>query len=165
VRRADAAGCPVIALTVDLQAGANRLTAARSIRHDTRNCTSCHSSDRTRLAGFITGKPMFSGLDISTVTDLTPVDMSWDYLKRLRDIWPCTLVIKGIVTREDVELAVDHGVDSLIVSNHGGRAEDSGRVPVLIDGGFHSRHRAAVHLGPGVVRTGRRREGARNPAE
>lgn len=34
VRRADAAGCPVIALTVDLQAGANRLTAARSIRHD-----------------------------------------------------------------------------------------------------------------------------------
>jgi isopentenyl diphosphate isomerase/L-lactate dehydrogenase-like FMN-dependent dehydrogenase len=78
--------------------------------------------------------------------------MNWDYLKRLRDIWPRKLVIKGIVTRDDAELAVEHGVDGMIVSNHGGRAEDSGRpsidslvevaagvqgrVPVLVDGGF-----------------------------
>ena len=151
VKRAAAADCPVLALTVDLQAGSNRLTGTRSIRHDPRDCTSCHQTDRTRLAGFITGKPMFSGLDISAVTDLTPIDMSWEYLQRLRDIWPRKLVIKGIVTREDAELAVDHGVDGLIVSNHGGRAEDSGRatidslpevvagvrgrVPVLLDGG------------------------------
>lgn len=151
VKRAAAADCPVLALTVDLQAGSNRLTGTRSIRHDTRDCTSCHQTDRTRLAGFITGKPMFSGLNISAVTDLTPIDMSWEYLQRLRDIWPRKLIIKGIVTREDAELAVDHGVDGLIVSNHGGRAEDSGRatidslpevvagvrgrVPVLLDGG------------------------------
>jgi isopentenyl diphosphate isomerase/L-lactate dehydrogenase-like FMN-dependent dehydrogenase len=73
-------------------------------------------------------------------------------LQRLRDIWPRKLVIKGIVTREDAELAVEHGVDGLIVSNQGGRAEDSGRatidslpevvagvrgrVPVLLDGGI-----------------------------
>ena len=36
-------------------------------------------------------------------------------------------VLKGIVTRDDAELAVSHGVDGLIVSNHGGRSEDSGR--------------------------------------
>jgi 4-hydroxymandelate oxidase len=94
---------------------------------------------------------MFAGLDISAVTDLTPPNMTWDYLRRLRDIWPRKLVIKGIVTREDAELAVDHGVDGVLVSNHGGRAEDSGRasidslvevvagvrgrVPVLMDGG------------------------------
>jgi isopentenyl diphosphate isomerase/L-lactate dehydrogenase-like FMN-dependent dehydrogenase len=152
VRRAEAAGCPVIALTVDLQGGSNRLTGARSIPRDSRDCTQCHQTDRTRLSGFITGKPMFAGLDISKATDLTPISMSWDYIKRLRDIWPRKLVIKGIVTREDAELAVDRGVDGVLVSNHGGRAEDSGRasidslvevvagvrgrVPVLVDGGF-----------------------------
>ena len=78
--------------------------------------------------------------------------MTWDYLKRLRDIWPRKLVIKGIVTREDAELAVEHGVDGIVVSNHGGRAEDSGRasidslaevvagvqgrMPLIVDGGF-----------------------------
>jgi isopentenyl diphosphate isomerase/L-lactate dehydrogenase-like FMN-dependent dehydrogenase len=152
VRRAEAAGCPVLVLTVDLQGGSNRVTLARAIPRDSRDCTSCHTSSRTRLSGFITGKPMFDGIDISAVTDLTGLDMDWDYLKRLREIWPRKLVIKGIVTREDAELAVDHGVDGLIVSNHGGRAEDSGRaaidslaevaagirgrVPVLVDGGF-----------------------------
>ena len=145
-------GCPVIALTVDLQGGSNRLTAARSIPRDSRDCTQCHQSDRTRLSGFITGKPMFDGLDISKATDITPISMNWDYIRRLRDIWPRKLVIKGIVTREDAELAVEHGLDGVLVSNHGGRAEDSGRasidslvevvagargrVPVLVDGGF-----------------------------
>lgn len=152
LRRAEAAGCPVIALTVDLQGGSNRLTAARSIPRDSRDCTQCHQSDRTRLSGFITGKPMFAGLDISKATDLTPISMSWDYIRRLRDIWPRKLIIKGIVTREDAELAVEHGLDGVLVSNHGGRAEDSGRssldslvdvvagvrgrVPVLVDSGF-----------------------------
>jgi isopentenyl diphosphate isomerase/L-lactate dehydrogenase-like FMN-dependent dehydrogenase len=62
------------------------------------------------------------------------------------------LLIKGIVTGEDALLAVAHGVDGIIVSNHGGRSEDSGRgtieclpevvdaiggrVPVIIDSGF-----------------------------
>jgi isopentenyl diphosphate isomerase/L-lactate dehydrogenase-like FMN-dependent dehydrogenase len=152
VRRAEAAGCPVLALTVDLQGGSNRVTGARSIPLDSRDCTQCHQTDRTRLSGFITGKPMFAGLDISMATDLTPISMNWDYIRRLRDIWPRKLIIKGIVTREDAELAVRHGLDGVLVSNHGGRAEDSGRasigslvevvagvngrVPVLVDGGF-----------------------------
>ena len=62
------------------------------------------------------------------------------------------LVVKGIVTREDAEIAVGHGVDVVFVSNHGGRAENSlrpaiecvpevvagvaGRVPVIADSGF-----------------------------
>jgi 4-hydroxymandelate oxidase len=173
VRRAEAAGCPVLALTVDLQGGSNRLTAARSIPRDSRDCRTCHTSDRTRLSGFITGKPMFDGLDISAATDLTPIDMSWDYLKRLRDIWPRKLVIKGIVTREDAELAVDHGVDGIIVSNHGGRAEDSGRasidslvevaagvqgqMPLIVDGGIRRGTDIfkALALGANAVAIGR----------
>jgi 4-hydroxymandelate oxidase len=62
------------------------------------------------------------------------------------------LVLKGIETREDARLCCEQGVDGIIVSNHGGRAEESGRgtieclpevvdavggkVPVLVDGGF-----------------------------
>jgi len=61
-------------------------------------------------------------------------------------------VLKGLETREDAELAVRHGVDGIIVSNHGGRAQEGGRgtieclpevvdavhckLPVLVDGGF-----------------------------
>jgi 4-hydroxymandelate oxidase len=152
VRRAEAAGCPVLVLTVDLQGGSNRLTLAREIPRDSRDCTACHSTSRTQLSGFIVGKPMFSGLDLSGVGSLEPADMTWGYLGRLRDIWPRKLVIKGIVTREDALLAIEHGADGIIVSNHGGRAEDSGRasidslaevapavngrIPVLMDGGI-----------------------------
>jgi isopentenyl diphosphate isomerase/L-lactate dehydrogenase-like FMN-dependent dehydrogenase len=173
VRRAEQAGCPVLALTVDLQGGSNRVALARSIRLDSRDCTSCHSTSRTRLSGFITGKPMFAGLDISAVTDLTPPDMTWDYLKRLRDIWPRRLVVKGLVTREDAELAIGHGVDGIVVSNHGGRAEDSGRpaiaslaevaegvrgrVPLVMDGGVRrgSDVFKALALGANAVGIGR----------
>jgi isopentenyl diphosphate isomerase/L-lactate dehydrogenase-like FMN-dependent dehydrogenase len=173
VRRAREAGCPVLALTVDLQGGSNRVALARSLRLDARDCSSCHSTNRTRLSGFIAGKPMFAGLDISAVTDLTPPDMTWDYLKRLRDIWPRRLVVKGLVTREDAELAIGHGVDGIVVSNHGGRAEDSGRpaiaslaevaagvrgrVPLVMDGGVRrgSDIFKALALGANAVGIGR----------
>jgi isopentenyl diphosphate isomerase/L-lactate dehydrogenase-like FMN-dependent dehydrogenase len=173
VQRAKAADCPVLVLTVDLQGGSNRLTLARSIPHDSRDCTACHRSDRKRLSGFITGKPMFDGLDLTAVTDLTPPDMTWDYLKRLRDLWPRKLVIKGLATREDALLAVEHGLDGIIVSNHGGRAEDSGRpsidslaevapavagrVPIIVDGGVRrgSDIFKALALGASAVAIGR----------
>jgi isopentenyl diphosphate isomerase/L-lactate dehydrogenase-like FMN-dependent dehydrogenase len=150
VRRVEAAGCPVLVLTVDLQGGSNRVTLARAARGDSRDCTACHVRS-PRLADEIAPKPMFRGLDVRAVEDLTQPDMSWDYLRRLRDIWPRTLVLKGLVTRDDALLAVEHGVDGIVVSNHGGRAEDSGRasidslaevapavagrIPVLVDGG------------------------------
>ena len=45
----------------------------------------------------------------------------------MREVYPGKLLIKGIVTKEDGELAVRYGLDGIVVSNHGGRAEDSGR--------------------------------------
>jgi isopentenyl diphosphate isomerase/L-lactate dehydrogenase-like FMN-dependent dehydrogenase len=76
---------------------------------------------------------------------------TWDYVKRLKDASPMKVVLKGIVTREEAELAVESGADGVFVSNHGGRAENSlrstieslpevvagakGRVPVFIDSG------------------------------
>jgi (S)-2-hydroxy-acid oxidase len=152
VKRAEAAGCPALVLTVDLQGGTNRVAGERARRLDRRDCASCHGESLDRFDAYLARKPMFAGLDVSKATDLTAFDMTWDYLKQLRDLWPRKLLVKGIVTREDAQLALQCGVDGLIVSNHGGRAEESGRaaieslvevvggvqgkLPVLVDGGF-----------------------------
>jgi isopentenyl diphosphate isomerase/L-lactate dehydrogenase-like FMN-dependent dehydrogenase len=77
---------------------------------------------------------------------------SWEFVDRLKAATSMKVFLKGIVTREDAELAVEHGVDGLFCSNHGGRAENSmratisslpevvqgtgGRIPVICDGGF-----------------------------
>ena len=77
--------------------------------------------------------------------------MSWDYIKRLRDVTKMKMVLKGILAWEDAKIAAETGIDAIIVSNHGGRADESGRstieslpeiievsgnMPVLIDSGF-----------------------------
>ena len=152
VKRAERAGCTALVLTVDLQGGSNRITGARARRADTRDCSACHVGDPLKFVNFIPTKPMFRGLDVSKVGALIPPGMTWDFVKQLRDVWSRPLVVKGLVTREDADLAVARGVDAIVVSNHGGRAEESGRatieslvevvegtkgrVPVLVDGGF-----------------------------
>src|SRR5260221_4706244 len=151
VKRAEAAGCPALVLTVDNLVN-NRETLKRSLRRDSRNCAACHESDPLEVVSRLARKPLYAGLDLSGVERLIPLDVTWDYLSRLRDLWPRKLLVKGIVTREDAELALRHGVDGLVVSNHGGRTEESGRatieslpevvegargkIPVLVDGGF-----------------------------
>src|SRR5690606_16615050 len=78
--------------------------------------------------------------------------LTWDYVDRLKEATSMNVLVKGIVTGEDALIAVERGVDGIIVSNHGGRAEQSGiasieslrevvpavqgRVPVIVDGGF-----------------------------
>ena len=78
--------------------------------------------------------------------------VSWADLKWIREIWKGPIVIKGILTAEDGERAVDEGVSAVIVSNHGGRQLDGvfpalralpevveavrGRAEVLVDGGI-----------------------------
>lgn len=157
VKRAETAGCSVLVLTVDLQGGSNRETQARGQRRDSRQCSACHpagplGSSLDNVNAMVARKPMFAGLDISAVRSPQPLDMNWDVVKRLRDATTMKLLLKGIVTREDADLAVQHGADGVIVSNHGGRAEESGRatidsltevvagasgrIPVLVDGGF-----------------------------
>jgi isopentenyl diphosphate isomerase/L-lactate dehydrogenase-like FMN-dependent dehydrogenase len=153
VKRAESAGCPVLVLTVDVQGAHNRETRERFIRMDHRDCEVCHGTVQERQYGvLLRRKTMFRGLDTSHVTDSIPDSMNWSFIKRLRDLTSMKLVIKGIVTREDAHLAVENGVNGIIVSNHGGRGENSGRstieslpevaqaiagrIPVLIDGGF-----------------------------
>jgi isopentenyl diphosphate isomerase/L-lactate dehydrogenase-like FMN-dependent dehydrogenase len=51
--------------------------------------------------------------------------MTWRDVAKLREFWPCTLIVKGILSPEDAECAVQSGADGIVVSNHGGRAMDS----------------------------------------
>ena len=147
VARVRAAGCPVIVLTVDLPAGGNRLTLQRWSRIDDRTCSSCHRPQGRAP----TVKPMFQGTPYRPGDFRTPA-MTWDFIGRLREITDQRIVVKGLMTHEDATLALQHGVDGIWVSNHGGRAEGSGqatidalpeiaavvagRVPIIVDGGF-----------------------------
>jgi len=140
-----ALGCPVLVWTVDLLGGSNRELVRRSQgreAYDRPLCQSCHNHQK----GY--QRPMHR--DVSGPPGPRP-PFDWDYVKRLRDATQMKVILKGIVTREEAELCVTHGVDAVFVSNHGGRAENSlrgtidclpdvvagtrGRIPVMIDSG------------------------------
>lgn len=148
VRRAEAAGCPAIVLTVDgIAEPRNNETLARAMRADNRNCAACHKNNSHDM--WLRG-PMFQGLDVSHVSSLVPPDLTLAWFDRLRAAVKGRLMVKGIVTGEDAALAVAHGADAVIVSNHGGRNEETlrasidclpevvaavhGKVPVFVDG-------------------------------
>lgn len=144
-------------LTVDLPVGSNRETATRYARIDTRDCSACHDdapADDDPMSfptGWLARKPMFDGLDMQRVNFDTPT-MTWDFVRRLKDTTDLNVLVKGIMRDDDAERCVQYGADGIIVSNHGGRADASGRstieslpevvnavrgrIPILIDGGF-----------------------------
>jgi isopentenyl diphosphate isomerase/L-lactate dehydrogenase-like FMN-dependent dehydrogenase len=148
IERAERAGCPAIAWTVDTLGGRNTETFKRFSKNDTRDCTACHGDNG--FQAFARRKPMFNGFDLSGAN--FGRGLTWEYARRVRDATSVKLLLKGIVTAEDAELCVKYGMDGLIVSNHGGRAEASGRgtiecleevagavggrMAVLIDGGI-----------------------------
>ena len=149
VRRVEAAGCPVIALTVDNTTGRNSETYLRSLPKDLRRCQSCHEGGLG--PGTVTGRKMYDGLNMEGVAQMNPA-MTWEFVDRLRKATMLKLFLKGIDTREDARLAIEHGIDGILVSNHGGRATETcrstiealpevvaevgGRIPVFLDGGI-----------------------------
>ena len=54
----------------------------------------------------------------------------WDFLRRMRDMWPRTLIVKGVLHPDDAVMAADCGADGVIVSNHGGIANDAAVAPI-----------------------------------
>jgi 4-hydroxymandelate oxidase len=147
VRRAEAAGAPAIAVTLDVRSPAKWETFVRLRRTDTRDCGSCHG-----LNDYLSRKPNFTGIDLGGVNSTVVTNLTWDLIKRLRDTVKVKLVLKGILAPEDAKLAADAGIDAIVVSNHGGRVEDGvgatidvlpdiveavgGRMPVMVDSGF-----------------------------
>ena len=141
VKRAELAGYDTLILTVDTAVGGIR-------QRDVRNgLTIPPQLTLGTLAGMamyprwwgnlLTTRPLeFASLSSTggTVGDLltkvfdpaiTGADIAW-----LRGIWPGKLVLKGVQSLEDAVIAVDLGVDAVILSNHGGRQIDRGNVPL-----------------------------------
>ena len=78
--------------------------------------------------------------------------LNWDLVKWFKDTWDIPLILKGIATAEDAARCIEHGVEVVYVSNHGGRQLDhgrgtidmlpeivkevDGRAEIVVDGGF-----------------------------
>jgi len=160
--KAQAAGCRAIVVTVDQQASVYERQT-----HD-QNLT---SPTGPVLAPTTIGAPRQRG-NPYRVPD-GRLWYEWPLLDELRKIAKVPLVVKGIVTGEDARLCLEHGVDCIFVSNHGGRSLDygpstlevlpeiaeavGGRIPILFDGGIRrgSDILKALALGASAVSLGR----------
>jgi 4-hydroxymandelate oxidase len=141
-------------LTVDLPISSNRVSLSRWIKRDRRDCTECHANDdySSRNTSYAR-KPMFDDTGMKDEYWNTPAN-TWAFVDKLLAATPMKVVVKGIVTSEDAERCVDHGASAIVVSNHGGRAEESGRgtiesLPEVVRG---ARGRVPIILDSGVRR-------------
>jgi 4-hydroxymandelate oxidase len=170
LRRVEASGCTVIALTVDNTTGRHTETYFRTRPKDLRQCTACHQPGEPGAS--TSERPMYNGIDMTGVRTQNPA-MDWAFADRIRKFWKGKFIIKGMDTREDARLCVEHGIDGMLVSNHGGRSTETlratiealpevveavgGRIPVFVDGGIRRGTDAfkALALGATAVGIGR----------
>jgi 4-hydroxymandelate oxidase len=169
IKRADGAGCPVLMVTVDRIAGRNQETLFRLTRTDTRECSSCH--DRSSFASRALRRHNYDGIDLSGIKGSgESSNLDWDTVKRMRDVTKMKIMLKGVITADDAELAVQNGIDGILVSNHGGRGEDNGRstidalpeiiaatkgrMTVIVDSGFRRGTDAVKALAMGAQAVG-----------
>ncbi|RMI43391.1 aminotransferase class I/II-fold pyridoxal phosphate-dependent enzyme [Streptomyces triticirhizae] len=159
VRRAEAAGCDALVVTVDTpRLGRRHRDAANDFRvPPTLRPVNLPEAAGTADPGGHARAAFRPGLD-------------WSVVAELRRTTRLPLVVKGVLTGEDTELAARHGADAVIVSNHGGRQLDgapaaldvlpeavaaaAGRLPVLMDGGVRRGRDVATALalgGAGVL--------------
>jgi 4-hydroxymandelate oxidase len=149
IRRAEAAGAGALVVTVDATFPPRRERHMRTgfalpPHVELRNLIGVGLRDEL-LRPENGGMPAFIG-------SLRNMLLTWDEIDWMRGVTRTPIVLKGIMTGEDAALAVEHGVDAVIVSNHGGRQVDgtlatiealpeivdavAGRIEVLLDGGI-----------------------------
>jgi isopentenyl diphosphate isomerase/L-lactate dehydrogenase-like FMN-dependent dehydrogenase len=148
LQRVQDAGVSVIALTVDNTTGRNSETFLRTRPKDLSQCATCHDGG---AGPSIKERPMFNGINMTGVRAPNPA-MDWAFADQIRKFWKGKFLIKGVDTREDTRMSIEHGIDGILVSNHGGRAtetlratvealpevvaEAGNRIPIFVDGGF-----------------------------
>ena len=164
LNRVQAAGCTAVVVTVDQQASYYERTA------QDRNLG---GTPRTAGRGGPPGGAAATSGPALYRLSAGRLWYTWRYLDTVRGMIKVPLVVKGILTAEDAALCVEHGVDAIIVSNHGGRSMDygpstlevlpeivaavKGRIPVITDSGYRcgSDILKALALGANAVLLGR----------
>ena len=170
VERVAAAGFSTFVLTTDVPVGSNREKDARAGFHQPIQLNTRLLRDGALHPGWVLataartllkrGIPHIDNLEYdggpslfsSTVGKIAShTSLSWEHVRLIRRLWRGAFVLKGILSPADARLARDHGVDGIVVSNHGGRQLDkaatplqilphvleaAGDMPVLIDSGF-----------------------------
>jgi 4-hydroxymandelate oxidase len=160
IKRAEAAGAPAVVFTVDLIGGSNRETMFREATNDTRECVKCHAGGRPApgVSGRVDDRDNRRKPALANPAPGAPIPEvgtpTWDYVKRIRDTTSMKVFVKGIVTPEDAELAIEHGASGVFVSNHGGRADNSLRstVECLPDIAKQVKGRMTIELDGGIRR-------------
>jgi L-lactate dehydrogenase (cytochrome) len=171
VERVKAAGYGTLVLTLDASIASNREHNVRAgfstpLRPSVRLAWQGLTHPRWLLGTFVQtllrhGMPHFENnharrgapiLSAHVLRDFSDRGhLGWRHIRMVRAMWPGRLVLKGILDERDAQLALDHGADGLIVSNHGGRQLDGTvsplrmlpaivkacpGVPVMVDSGF-----------------------------
>ncbi|HKR86983.1 MAG TPA: alpha-hydroxy-acid oxidizing protein [Phenylobacterium sp.] len=144
VKRAADAGVSTLVLTVDVVVNGDRRRDARNgfalpLRLSPRLAASVAAHPRWLLRQVMHGFPKavhFAGqaLDIEAQMRLMRRELDpgfdWHALRRLRDQWKGTLIVKGLLRAEDVQRCHEAGIDGVILSNHGGRQLDEAPAPL-----------------------------------
>lgn len=152
VERVKAVGYDTLLVTVDGSVGANR-------EHDRRNGYSMPLKYTPKLIAQVLARPGWCARVLAPqylkrgsfrkanypaewgnkLTDqlsdfaLTrPDTQCWDDIRRIRDMWPGYMLVKGLQSLEDAVLAADYGLDGVVISNHGGRYLDSAPAPLQL---------------------------------
>ena len=161
VKRASTAGYQAIVLTVDAPRIGRRL---RDIRNDFG--VPSHIQAVNLDAALMTSAYDADGI-AKHARQTFDQTITWSDLEWLKGLSDLPLVLKGVLSPEDADLAIQHGVDAIVVSNHGGRQLDgavpslralpaivdrvAGRCPVLFDGGVRSGRDVFVALALGAT--------------
>jgi L-lactate dehydrogenase (cytochrome) len=171
IARARAAECSALVLTLDLQILGQRHKDIKNglstpPKPTIGNLINLATKPRWCLGMLGTKRRSFGNIvgHASNVTDMRSLSswtaeqfdprLSWDDVKRIRDLWPGKLILKGVLDPEDAVHAAGTGAEALIVSNHGGRQLDGAlssivalpsivsavgsEIEVLMDGGIRS---------------------------
>lgn len=156
IARAERSGCRALLLTVDGVSNRKQTQFERQRRADTRLCATCHTvspRDPKQTVRNPRAMSMFSEVPTELWEQKVEPDMlTWEYVKRVRDVTKMEIFVKGIMDVEDAVRCVKLGY-GVYVSNHGGRNEDTGgstiasladiapavrgKVPLFVDGGFY----------------------------
>jgi len=116
VQRAEQAGYKALVITVDAPLTGKRLVNLRN-RYELPN--------HLKIANFGThGVSIEPQKQYKYTQSLIDPKLTWDTITWLKSFSKLPVIVKGILTGEDAKLAVQHGVDGIIVSNHGGRQLD-----------------------------------------